>query len=32
MLLSRVIKIWYIRNNNYRLILKIMDYKKYFLI
>ena len=32
MLLSRAIKIWYIKNDNYRLTIKIMDYKKYFLI
>ena len=32
MLLSRVIKIFYIKNDNYRLVIKIMDYKKYFLI
>ena len=32
MVLSRVIKIWYIKNDNYRLVIKIMDYKKYFLI
>ena len=28
---TRVIKIWYIKNDNYRLIIKIMDCKKYFL-
>ena len=32
MLLSRVTKIFYIKNDNYRLIFKIMDYKIYFLI
>ena len=32
MLLSRVIKIWYIKNDNYRLVIKIMDCKIYFLI
>ena len=32
MILSRVIKIWYIKNDNYRLTIKIMGYKIYFLI
>ena len=32
MLLPNVIKIWYIKNDNYRLVIKIMDCKKYFLI
>ena len=32
MILIRVIKIWYIKNDNYRLVIKIMDYKIYFLI
>ena len=27
MLLPKVIKIWYIKNDNYRLIIKIMDSK-----
>ena len=29
---SRVIKIWYIENDNHILVIKIMDCKKYFLI
>ena len=32
MILSRVIKIWYIKNDNYRLVIEIMDCKIYFLI
>ena len=32
MLLSRVIKIWHIKNENYRLVIKKFDYKIYFLI
>ena len=32
MLLPTAIKIWYIKNENYRLIIKIMDCKIYFLI
>ena len=32
MILSRVIKIWYIKDDNYRLVIKIIDYRIYFLI
>ena len=32
MILSRVIKIWYIKNDYYRLVIKTMDCKLYFLI
>ena len=31
-ILSRVIKIWYIRNDDYELVTKIMDCKIYFII